>query len=160
MDYSFKNHGIVRFNDSLFSGWRVAAKTACYIGESRFDWLGARAWASVRLFPSPNNRRLIEPPAWEWVGGDCGTQWEIRDGVVRVQVTVLPDRDSEPALPFAECGYRRFKAFWSNGFPSSAGWCRLQLHFHLDFGGDPPNPVWWHRSDFASAGLPSLGKRR
>jgi hypothetical protein len=157
---SFRSGGSLIYNDQLARGWRVGPNTACYIGSDRFDWYGAAGSVRVSVFPAPSDRTLVRVP--EIVGhvDGGGISWSFTSNAVQVEVEFWVDDAWNPVLSPKLAGYKTIQFYYMDNLKTSSRWYRIQLHARLDFGAPKRDLVWWQRCSKASAGLPSLGKRR
>lgn len=166
LDYRFLGSGFsLRLTGRCRSGWTEGQFGQFYRGVCTFDWkFGHRCRAQVSAYPQNNRCTLdvVETLTWSARDESACVNWSLADGVVVVE---LPIVITEPVFQlnptWRSTGH--CKATISHTSRTTIGGhpVKFDLVIFIKWDADHPDIVAWAKgTGMASAGLPSLGKRR
>ena len=166
LDYTVAHQGLtLRLLGIIRSGWTArAGKPPYFRGICLLSWKGAKTRVDLSL-TCPSGTGLAAVEAMSWRADDLGTATtcELTRGQLTLQVPLLCRDEAESIIlnpGFVSEGISKL-CFRRSVQPATALAMRWNASIIMDFDSARPDPVSWERgSGMASAGLPSLGKRR
>jgi hypothetical protein len=166
LDYEFRKQGdVVRLKALLRRGWSDGPYGHYYLGVCTFDWrFGIAGRAEVRLSPFGGcTLETLETLELE-TADDAGVQWHLAEGLFQVDVCIL-SRDTQGNLYWnslaTETGVAKVRMQQSQVFSTDRAQFKGDVRIFFNLDRDRRDVISWSRgSGMASAGLPSLGKRR
>lgn len=162
LDYTFPSQNVVRLVGTLFKGWKSSRYGQFFLGVCTFDWRGgSRFRAEMRYYPSDRATTLEQLEEVEWLcdGADDQTRWRCDSGKLRVDVPILLSTGAASPL-LEDTGLHEGRMAQTVYVNQGPGRGHAEVKLLLTFDRDRREWVEWIRSGMASAGLPSLGKRR
>ena len=161
LDYTCKANGnTIVLKGQLRSGWTDGPHGHYFNGVCEFDWrFGTHCRAQVRLSPR-SSLDALEELQWESNDAENHIQWSLRGGFIKVEVAFLfLDSNGQMQASPRLCGTGFKKGRIEHTVHGPA--FKANVNIFMNFDREKPNLVAWDReASGASAGLPSLGKRR
>jgi hypothetical protein len=172
LDYTFGSGGVLlRLRGQLRAGWNDRGPRGPFFrGVCTFDWKGVDCRAEVSLYPAHGDEedtlRMLECREWRYREERSSISWLLMEGVLSVEVPLYVGAEAQaslnPSIEWQGPGRATLRHSRGGGTGKFGGlsW-RADLAVFMTFDQRSSKPVEWEKgSGMASAGLPTLGKRR